>query len=720
MISPAIVIETTVVYLAILFIVAYFVEMKFDQGKNLANNPVIYTLALAIYCTAWTFYGNVGLAASTGYLFLGVYLGPSLLFLFSWRIIRRMIKIGREYNITSIADFISARYGKSSVVAAIVSLIALVGIIPYLSLQLRAIFGSYSFITTGDNLASSNGSIDLIALVFIVVFTIVFGLRRLDQSEKHPGMVMIIAIQSVVKLVAFLAAGIFVTYFMFHGFGDIFSRISTNVVLADAQRSGQPSYSLFSAYIILSFFAIFLLPRQFHMAVVENSDEKHIRTAAWLLPLYFILITLFVFPIAMAGMIIGSDKSVADFFILLLPLHSGGLWLSLLVFIGGFSAAISMIMISAMTITTMTANHLVLPFFEKIRIAGFLRRHLLPLRWIIVTLLMIVAYAFEVKIGSSYMLVKIGMISFAAVLQFAPATIGALFWRKGNKAGAIMGLTAGFLLWIYTSLLPAFVRSGWLREGLLSSGPFGIGYLRPEKLFGVTGLDPLFLVILFSLVFNIGFYIFGSLIFKQSEEEKGMADKFCDIADKNISVSVVSLEQEASIQAEKKKEFIENIFKRYMDDSKVGETVERCFKKTGLSGKEKITINELVQLNGIVEKTLASFIGASSAKEALSDESIFTEEENLNGVYVKMATDLKLTPRELSEKINFFEERGKLLDKQKEDLEEMVKKRTEALEDKNMELEKFSALAIGRELKMAELKEKIKELESKKTAENNA
>ena len=713
MISPSIVIEVTAIYLAILFLIAYFVEAKFEQGLNLSDNPIVYALALAIYCTAWTFYGNVGLATSTSYLFIGVYLGPSLLFLFSWGIIRRMIRIRNEYNVTSIADFISTRYGKSAAVAALASFIALVGIIPYLSLQLKAIFNSYAFITTGNALTPNSSSIDFFVLLSIIIFTIIFGLRRLDQSEKHPGMVMIIAVQSVVKLIAFLAVGIFVTYFMHHGFGDIFSKIANSPIIVETQRVSQPSFSLFFAYIFLSFFAIFLLPRQFHMAVVENTEEKHIRTAAWFLPLYFILITLFVFPIAMAGMIAGNDKGLADFFILLLPLRAGNLWLSLLVFIGGFSAAISMIMISAMTITTMTSNHLVLPFFEKIKMSGFLRRHLLPLRWVIITLIMTVAYLFEVKIGSSYVLVKIGMISFAAVLQFAPAVMGALFWRKGNKTGAIWGLSAGFILWMYTSLIPAFVRSGWIGESLLTHGPFHIGYLRPENLFGVTGLDPLFLAILFSMIFNIGFYVLGSLASTQNEEENVVADKFYNIAKKHIFTTSNSLIRDASINLEEKAKLIKNIFNKYLEDAKVEAAVASCIEKAGLKGKSLVTINELIRLNNMVERTLVSFIGASLAKQALSEESLFAKEETkqLSGVYIKMASDLKLTPKELGEKINYYEEKERLQDKQKDELENMVKKRTEELEEKNIQLEKFNALSVGRELKMAELKEKIKKLE---------
>jgi len=716
MISPTIVIITTISYLFVLFGIAYFVERKYKQGKNLTDNALIYTLALAIYCTAWTFYGNVGMAATSGYLFIGVYIGPTLFFVFWWGVLRKLIRIRNEYNITSIADFISARYGKSSAVAAIASTIALVGIVPYLSLQLKAIFTSYVVVTTESGVATgATAHVELIVLAAIIIFIIAFGLRRLDQTERHPGMVMVVAIQSIIKIAAFLGVGIFVTYFLYHGFGDIFSRVASDPALSAKQQAGSPSYSLFMAYTILSFSAIMFLPRQFHMAVVENTNERYVRTAVWLLPLYFILITVFVLPLALAGILKGYDIKMADNFILMLPLKSGNLWLSLLVFIGGFSAAISMIMISAMTITTMVSNHLILPLFEKMKISSFLLKHLLPLRWIIVILVMGTAYMFEQRVGSAYLLVKIGMISFAAVLQFAPAIIGALFWKKGNKAGATMGLSAGFTLWIYTSLVPAFVKSGWINDSLLTNGPYGIKFLRPEHLFGITSLDPLAMIILSTMLFNIGFYILGSLFFRQSESEIKISHSFIDIMQRGVTFSKDGNEQVSNIDLSSKIEIMNSIFGKYLGTDEVKRIVQICLRNVGIAAKDKISVNDLVNLNSIVEKTLASYIGSASASEALSKEKLFTEEESeyLSGVYVRMAADLKLSPEELSEKVNYAVEKGNLLKKQGEELEKMVRERTKELEEKNRELEKFQEMTVGRELKMAELKEKMKELESK-------
>ena len=714
MINQTIVIGVTIAYFAALFGIAYLVERKYLQGKNLIDSWPVYALSLAIYCTSWTYYGNVGLATTTGQLFAAVYIGPSLFFIFWWSLLRKLVRIRNEHNITSIADFISARYGKSLSVAALAASIAFIGIVPYLSLQLKAIFTAFSFITSGSNVSTAGGSnIDLIILFAIIIFTIVFGFRRLDQNERHPGLVMVIAVQSIVKLVAFLAAGIYVTYFLYHGFGDIFSQISGNAVLHATQAANNPTPSLFLAYLILSMSAILFLPRQFHMSVVENTNEKYIRPALWMLSVYFILITLFVTPIALAGILQGYDLNMGDIFILLLPLKHGLTWLSFLVFIGGLAAGTSMIVISGMTITTMVANHIVLPIFDKIKFLNFLRKYLLIIRWILITVVLSIAYIFEVKIGSSYILIKIGMISFAAVLQFAPAILGALYWPRGNKTGALMGLSSGFFIWGYTALFPAFIRSGWLSSSILTDGPFGISFLRPENLFGIAKIEPLAATVLFTLLFNVGFYIIGSIFFDQSQEEKRIAYNFYDILKKVKLQPAEQGEAVVTIELNMKKAIINTIFSKYfnLDDAK--RLTADCISKAGLSVKDKISINELIDLNNLTEKTLARSIGSASAKEAMSNESLFDEKEEkqLAEVYSKMAAELKLSPKELSQKINYYVEKDELMRKQSDELETQVHQRTKELEEKNIELKKFNDLSIGRELKMVELKEKIKELE---------
>jgi Na+/proline symporter len=715
MISPTAVIAVTLSYIGGLFAIAYLVDKKYNQGRDLTNNAIIYTLSLAIYCTAWTFYGNVGLAATTSYLFIGVYIGPTLFFIFWRKILKRIFEIKNKYAITSIAGFLSSRYGKSSAVGAIASLIALIGIIPYLSLQLKAIFTSYAVVTTGSNIHVNRSQVDWIVLVSIIVFIIMFGLRRLDQTEKHPGMVMVVVIQSVVKLVAFLVVGIFATYFLYGGFGDIFSRVGANSEIMSSLKSNAPSYSLFMAYTLLSMSAIMFLPRQFHMAVVENANEKHTRTAVWLLPLYLIVITLFVFPIAMAGILQGYDTKLSDVFILLLPLASGNALISLLVFIGGLSAAISMILIVGITITSMTANYLVLPLLEKIRL-DFIRRRLLFVRWMIVILLMLIAYLFEVKIGSSYVLVKIGMISFAAVLQFAPAMIGALYWEKGSKAGVIWGLSAGFSVWFYTSLFPALVRSGWLNASIISDGPLGMRFLRPENLFGVTSLDPLAMTFLFSMLFNVGFFVAGSLFFGQSEKEKQIVSDFFETDDKHAFQKNSTSSYGELVDFPKKMSIINSVFSEYVSVEESRKLAEYCAGKTGLAERKKsITLTELADLSRLVEKTLSSYIGAPAANEAVTKANLISQKETacLSDVYARMVADLKLTPKELGEKINLYKEKEKILAKQQDELERMVSERTKELKEKNVELERFNSMTVGRELRMIELKKRISELEEK-------
>lgn len=652
MINLSTIIGIVVVYFAALFAIAVYVERKYEQGKNLTNNAAIYTLSLAIYATAWTFYGNVGLAATTSYAFLGIYIGPTLAMIFGWPVIRKLIRIKNEYGVASISGFLSARYDRSYGVGVIATLIALFGITPYFALQFKAIFQSFSFMVSGGGEYDS-GLIRLTVVGMVILFTIVFGFRKLEQTERHPGMVMVVAIQSIIKIVAFLAVGLFVTFFLFDGFFDMFAQIRANAPLLEAVNAGKPEYSLFLSYIIISMFAIVLLPRQFHLAVVENSDERHVRTAAWALPVYLFLITAFVFPIAMAGILKGYDMALSDLFILLVSAMAKHTWLAILVFIGGLSAAFSMIMVSTVAITTMVANNVLVPIIEKIPQFGFLRKRLLPLRWGIVVFILLMGYVFELLTGESYILVKIGIISFAAVLQFAPAVIGGLYWERGNRAGALAGLLGGFAVWIHTSLVPAFVRSGWLPDSMLSEGPFGLGFLRPENLFGVTVLDPLSMTIIFTIIVNVGLYIVVSLLTRQNDEEKRTAYNFVNIIRGGGKFLLPDVAQKEYIDLEAKKKTAFLVFSKYLNGQQALEETEKCVKKAGLEGKKMISINALIELENSVENTLAGFIGSPAARDALERESLFSPEEaaQLSNIYSKMAADVKITPEEFVQKI---------------------------------------------------------------------
>ncbi|MBI5249626.1 MAG: diguanylate cyclase, partial [Desulfomonile tiedjei] len=347
-------------YMGFLFLIALWVERSSTVDKSPVNNPIVYSLSLAVYCTGWTYYGSVGKAATSGLLFLPIYLGPTIAIVLWWTVLRKLVRIKTRHHITSIADFISARYNKSQSVAALVTVIALVGTTPYIALQFKAIISTFSIITTAEDSPSWIGQhMGPIVMALMWVFTIILGIRRLDPTERHPGMVMAVAAECLVKLIAFLAAGVFVTYFMFDGFGDIFTKLTENQphVLVSVWTGDQSYYITWTTYLILAMSAIMFLPRQFHVTVVENFDERHIKTAIWMFPLYMLLINIFVFPIAMGGLLKGYSATEADIFVLGLPLHAGQTWLSLLVFLGGASAATGMIMISSVTVTTMITNH---------------------------------------------------------------------------------------------------------------------------------------------------------------------------------------------------------------------------------------------------------------------------------------------------------------------------------------------------------------------------
>jgi Na+/proline symporter/signal transduction histidine kinase len=685
-------------YMGLLFLIALWVERSSTVDKSPVNNPVVYSLSLAVYCTGWTYYGSVGKAATSGLLFLPIYLGPTIAIVLWWTVLRKLVRIKTRHHITSIADFISARYNKSQSVAALATVIALVGTTPYIALQFKAIISTFSIITTAEDSPSWIGAhMGPIVVALMCIFTIILGIRRLDPTERHPGMVMAVAAECLVKLVAFLAAGVFVTYFMFNGFGDIFQKLADNQphILVNLWTNDQSYYITWTTYLILAMSAIMFLPRQFHVTVVENFDESHIKTATWMFPLYMLLINIFVFPIAMAGLLQGYPEREADTFVLGLPLHAGQTWLSLMVFLGGASAATGMIMISSLTVTTMITNHLLLPVVDWIKWLGFLRRHLLKCRWVAVAGVIMIGYLFERHVGESYMLVNIGMIAFAAAFQFVPAILGGIWWRRGNQAGALLGLGAGFVLWFYTLLLPAFVKSGWISKSLLQEGPWGITLFKPEQLFGLVTLDSLTHGVFWSFLFNLGFYVLGSLYFEQSEQERSLAEDFVGALTTGHSRGR-STQRESYIDAGPKVSIIEELLGQYLGDEEAVSVTERCLQAVGIVGKSRISIVELAELHNEVEKYLAGSIGTAAAYRALHQAEIFDpgEARELSEVYAEILASLKVTPEELERKIDYYQEREALLTHHAAELEEKVKERTRDLEAAQEELIKREKLSV--------------------------
>jgi PAS domain S-box-containing protein len=543
MLQGWVIVTVSFAYLGLLFAIAYYGDSRADAGHSIIARPTTYALSLAVYCTTWTFYGSVGRAASTGIGFLPIYLGPTMMAALWWFVMLKIIRISKTNRITSIADFIASRYGKSQLLGGLVTVIAVVGVMPYISLQLKAVSNSFTILLHYPDIVMP-AQVEplfqdsaLYIAVILAAFTIVFGTRHLDATERHEGMVAAVAFESLVKLLAFIAVGVFVTFGIYNGFGDIFHRaaavpqLKTLMTVADTGTS----YGNWWSLTFVSMLSIMLLPRQFQIAVVENVSEQHLARATWLFPLYLLLINIFVLPIALGGLLHFSDGSVdADTFVLTLPMAEHREALALFVFIGGLSAAAAMVVVETIALSTMVCNDLVMPtllrqhwlrLHERQDLSGLL---LSIRRWAIAGILLL-GYGYFRGAGEAYALVSIGLISFAAVAQFAPSIFGAIYWKEGTKNGAIAGLLTGFAVWGYTLLLPSFAKSGWLSSQFVEQGLFGTALLKPHELFGVSGLDEISHTLFWSMLANIGAYVGVSLAGRPSPVEADQATLFVDV-----------------------------------------------------------------------------------------------------------------------------------------------------------------------------------------------
>ncbi|HUL97347.1 MAG TPA: sensor histidine kinase [Usitatibacter sp.] len=545
MLQPWVIVLGSFGYIGLLFAIAYYADRRARQGRSVVNTPVIYSLSLAVYATAWTFYGSVGRAAHDGVGFLPIYIGPTLMILLWWAVLRKMIRVAKLARITSLADFIASRYGKSALLGGLVTVIAVIGILPYISLQLKAVATSfqilfdYPAVTMGERgpTAPILKVTAFYVAMFMAIFTIAFGTRHLDVGERHEGMVAAIAFEAIVKLVAFVAVGVYVTFGLFNGFGDVFGRAAARPELAQlmAPFDAPGTLSDWAWMTLLSMLAILFLPRQFQVAVIENVDERHVKTAMWLFPLYMLAINVFVLPIAFGGLLSfpGGDVD-PDSFVLTLPMSHKLEGLTLLVFVGGISAATGMVIVETIALSTMVCNDLIMPLLLRWKRLDLAARSdltsvLLDIRRGAIVVILILGYFYYVAAGEAYALVSIGLISFAAVAQFAPAFLGGLYWKGGTRDGAFAGLSLGFLVWFYTLLLPAFAKSGWFGMEIVAQGPFGIELLRPTALFGLAGLDHTTHAMIWSMIANIGAYVLVSISSRQGAAEHSQATLFVDV-----------------------------------------------------------------------------------------------------------------------------------------------------------------------------------------------
>jgi Na+/proline symporter/nitrogen-specific signal transduction histidine kinase len=538
MLSADFVIATGVAYVGLLFLIAYVSDRRARAGKGgFLHSPIIYTLAISVYCTSWTFYGAVGSAARTGLEYLAIYLGPTLVFIGWWFVLRRLVRISHNQRITSIADLLSSRFGKSSRLAVLITVIAVIAIAPYIALQLKAVTSSIQAVAGARDLGEGSlTATDEVTLAFgvaagMALFTILFGTRNVDANEQHHGVVAAIAFEAVVKLAALLAVGVFVVY-AGGGFEAIFSRAEAEGIDIYSQQSFDDRWIAMN---VLSIAAIICLPRQFQITVVENSDENHLRTASWAFPAYLLLMCVFTLPIALYGLTTMPAGANPDMFVLTLPLAAGQEALALFAFIGGFSSATSMIIIESIALSIMVSNHIVMPIVLRLtqgRGVGGGRgvsELLLNTRRFSIALVLLLGFSYFYFTRDSDALAPIGLISFCGVAQFLPAIIAALFWKEASLKAATAAVAVGFVVWAWSSFLPSFGSSSPAVAQLMLDGPWGWRWLRPQALFGVSDIDPLVNVVFWSLFLNTTTLVVVSLFSSQSALERVQAALFSDL-----------------------------------------------------------------------------------------------------------------------------------------------------------------------------------------------
>jgi Na+/proline symporter/signal transduction histidine kinase/CheY-like chemotaxis protein len=607
-------------YVSGLFALAWYADRNFRSRKGSGGRPLVYALSLAVYCTSWTFFGSVGLSASTGYDFFAVYLGPILLFVFGWRFLLRIVRLAKSQNITSVADFLAARYGKSQAVGAIVTIIAVAGTLPYIALQLKAVALSVTTLLGAPQLKLFDLQTDtaLIVALIMAAFAVLFGTRHIDATEHQEGLIVAVAAESLVKLAAFLTVGFFVIYSVFGGVGGFMERVARSAEIQRVFASGVDG-GFWITVTFLSMVCIVLLPRQFHVTVVENNSDNEVRRAAWLFPVYLILINLFVVPIAAAGlMTLPKGSFSADMYVLGLPLAAGADTVTLLAFVGGLSAATAMVIVESVALAIMICNGLVVPLLLRGRSDA--ARGQLDMAWRLLAVrrgaifaILLLGYLFYLLLerGRPHGLVSIGLVSFAAIAQFAPAFFGGLLWRNATARGAIAGILSGFAVWAYTLLLPWIIEAGWLPRSIMTDGPFGLGFLAPQSLFYLQ-LQPLTHGVLWSMAVNVTMFIVGSLLKEPEPVERVQAYLFVPDQPMRPPAAPALRMWRSSITAGE----LQRTVARYLG----AERAERSFMEYAESNNSPLSPHAEADIHLVrfTEHLLASAIGAASSRLVLS------------------------------------------------------------------------------------------------------
>ncbi len=600
-------------YLAVLFGLGIWADKR--ARSKWVHNPWVYSLSLAVYCSAWTYYGSVGIAATSGVSFLTTYLGPVIALPLWFIITKRVVLISKQYQVSSIADFISLRYGNDRSIGALVAVICIIAVVPYISLQLKAVSETFDILSNSKEHSFILTDSTFYIALLLAVFAALFGTQTADASRRRSGLIFTVAVESVLKLVFFLMIGIYATFYLFDGTSDIYNQISVSENFEQLTTFSNIEASINWYFMIaLSFFAIFLLPRQFHASVVENTDVNHLKKASWVFPLYLFLFNVFVIFIAWAGKLVLSPDLNPDYYTLYLPLNHGHAWLGLLVFLGGLSSVISMVVLSALALSTMISNNLIIPY-------GFLKvlnkrqpeanvKSIKTIRRVAIFILIIGAYFFYINFNIQLSLYSIGLIAFVIIAQLAPAFFIGLFWNRGNAFAVKTGVLAGALVTLYTLGLP-FITDVFMQGSTFTlQGPWGITLLKPNMLFGLDFLPPVAHAFFWSMVFNLMFYLIFSVVLKGNYRERNYAELVVNAS------SYGDMQENAFVwRGEAYVSEIRKALVKFLGDSRTQRALDIFYRKYRLDPKEEKADARLVNFS---EKLLTGSIGAASAKLVIS------------------------------------------------------------------------------------------------------
>jgi PAS domain S-box-containing protein len=639
--SPTSLLSVVLGYLAFLFLVASVSEAFASRLGRGRMQTLTYVLAASVYCTAWTFYGSVGLAANRGLEFLTIYLGPACVALLWPVLLRKLVRVSKEQRITSVSDFISSRYGKSASLGTLVAVLVVCGMIPYIALQLKAVSASFRMILREESVLEVFDP-TLVVAVTLALFGILFGARNLDFTKRQTGLMTAVAVESVVKLAAFLLVGVYVTWGLFGGFADIFGRAAQHpdwMQLLTLDQPATASYARWAAMLLISMLAVMFLPRQFHVLVVQNSRERDVNAVSWSFPLYLLLINVFVLPIAFAGLLVFPEAGGgADGFILRLPLFFNNQLISVIVFLGGFSAATAMIVVDSLALSKMITNDIILPILLR-------RRRMEDIYWITLfytrlAMLAVVAlgFAWARMEHGQLLLVEMGLLSFIAVAQCGPAILLGLYWRRGNRKGAFAGISSGFFVWFYTLIIPALGKENVFAESFLANGPFGFSPLRPTAFLGLQGLDNISHGVFWSFFFNVGLFIVVSLLTEQDVDDRAQAAAFVGAAGEDRPApgppAILSATE------------IERLVHHYVGDEDAEAIVRELF---GAKAPADLSVPELLEMRIRFERLLAASLGAAAARMIVEDHFTISKEEaeQLVTSFQRMQESLRVSEEEV-------------------------------------------------------------------------